>query len=392
MKKNEVQINMADYAVLIWKWKTFLLGLSFSATVTAIVISLILPKTYTATTSLMQPQNSGSQFTNLMKDIPFSELLGVNIGGDDLSDTFLAILKSRVLRQTVINEFDLEKVYKFDRRKRYYIEDLFKQLDLNVEAKTTGEGLIRITVKDKSPERAANMANFMARQLDSIYNELVIEEAFIERTFLEERLTIIKTELKNAEADLVTFQKQHKVLLPYEQSKATLHAISEIEANYLATKLKLDIARKKYHKEHSTIRDFEIALKQMAKQKDDFNSKRISDIFIPSSIAPDIGIEYSRLERNVRIQGILFKLILQEYERAKLQEAKDTPKIQILDRAVPPQRKSSPKRMIIVVSSFFGSLLLGFILINLFEYFFTIRENQTEEYVKLRGIFKGTKK
>jgi tyrosine-protein kinase Etk/Wzc len=383
----DLTINILDLLMLIVRKKAVFFIVGFIFVAGGVVVSLLYPKSFIATTVLMPPENNSLGLAGIMPKLSFGKLdKSMFSSGSDQENIYLAILKSKTLQLDVVNHFDLVRVYKFDKSKKYYIEDVLKIFSNAQGIVVSNESTISISIEDKSPSRAAEMANYMAQKLDEIYKRLTLETARNRRIFLEERLAIIKRDLADAEQNLSSFQKDAKMVNIDEQTKATIDAGATVEARYFASKLELDIAKKTFAGVDPKIKEMELELNEIGKQRKRLTSDRISDMFIPLALAPELGLKFLRFKREVKIQELLFEFVMQQYEQAKFEEAKNTPNVQILDPATPPQKKSKPKRMVMVIMAFFISIFCSFLFILVQEYFLQIKSANSEVYRKVMFI------
>jgi uncharacterized protein involved in exopolysaccharide biosynthesis len=173
------------------------------------------------------------------------------------------------------------------------------------------------------------------------------EQAHSNRLFIEGRIAKTRQSLQQAEDALKTYQEEHKTLGLSEENRAAILAGAELEAQVLALEVQRDVLRRTLGASHP-------ALVQM-KSQIEASKQRLTDL-------PEIGLELARYFREVEIQTRILTFLFPQYEQAKIQEARDTPTVQIIDRAVPPQRKYSPKRLFIVLGAFLSSLLVSLML------------------------------
>lgn len=391
-RSGEIRWNLLDAAHFLLRWKRLILLITFFSSVAAIGLVLVLPESYVGKIVLMPPEDRAEGISKMMRSIPLSKLGGGASllsgiqGGKDLENIYLAILTSKTMRMEMVKEFGLVHLYKFDKRKKFYIEDVLRMLDENISLQIADEGTFWIMVEDESPKRAADMANFMAMKLNDIYKQLTTETQRNQRIFLGERLDLIKADLEKAEEAYTDFQKRNKMLDITEQARVTIDAGSEVEARYLAAELKLDITRRVYSADNPKVKELEMELRELKRQRESFSNQRRSDLLIPYNMAPGLGLELVRLKRNLKIQETLFELVIQQYEFAKFEESKSTPSVQVLDKAEPPQKRASPKRMKIVVAVFFTSLIFGALLGAIIEVFRKFRQTNPEEYANFRRL------
>ena len=183
-----------------------------------------------------------------------------------------------------------------------------------------------------------------------------------ERVFLENRLALVKGNLTKAEDALKDFQEKNKAIRIDDQATAIIDAISQLKAQLASNEVELGV-----HLSYQTEQNYEIkALREgIAQIKEQIRKleqtplgKKFSeDIFVPTSEVPELGLQYARLLRNFKIQENLFEMLTKQYEAAKISEARETSTLQVLDEAVPPDKKSRPKRGLIV---FLATVAAGF--------------------------------
>jgi len=368
-KKYREEIDLVDYTKILWEQRKIILINVVTVTLLSLVISLIMPKTYTSSTVLMPPSSeSGSDIFGALKYLPFGGILPKT---KDETSSMIAILKSRTLLESVIRRFDLIKFYNTINME-YALESLASDLEIEVEK----EGTIRISVDvdtdwfhPESDEKnaqtlSAEMAKYIVTQLDIINKSLQIEQASFHRIFIEERYAETINALSNAEDSLKAFQEEYNMIALPEQTLAAIESASSIKGQIVANEVKLGVLKATLNSSHPDIENIKKENIELNKKMDELEhgldpeniSKR--NIFPAFVDVPDLGVRLIRLQREVEMQNTLFIFLTQQYEEAKIEESKDTPTIQILDDASIPERKSSPRRMLIVVISFSISLII----------------------------------
>ena len=232
----EKKVNLIDYLYVFVKWRKLLITNFFIVCVVAIVISLLLPKWYESSAVIMPPK---SDFNNLnisalVSKLPFGGL-GIPMGSEEVQ-AFMAILKSRTIKEIVINKFNLIEVYE-----KKDIERTLEALEDNIEGTLGDEGQILLSVLDQEPKRAAEMANTLLSALDSIYTQLNIQKARNDRIFIEKRFTQNKEDLKTAEEQLKAFQEKYGVIDIPEQIRVAIGSAAEIQTLIYMTEIELGI-------------------------------------------------------------------------------------------------------------------------------------------------------
>ncbi len=372
--KTEGELNLLDYIAVIVKHRRMIFRLCTTAVIVAAIVSLLLPKIYSATARIMPSQTGTGAMPSLTTKLGgLTALAGGMLEVPDQAQVYVEMLKSRTMADTIINSFNLLEAYDEE-----LMKDAREKLGDNTNFVVSDADTISITVEDNDPQRAADMANAYVEELDKLNQKLNISDASRQRTFLEKRIEETKNQLAQAETYLKQFQERHKIVALDEQATASIRGAAHIKSQIIATETELEVLKSFITgKNNQTIR-LEQKLgelnAQLAKIEDgeeadnpghSGNPKGSSNFYIPFSQVPNLGLQLGRLMRAVKVQETVFELLTQQYELARIAEAKDTPTIQILDKAVAPEEESKPNRLLIValsgMAAFWGAIFLAFI-------------------------------
>ncbi|MEO5617975.1 MAG: hypothetical protein ABIS67_09400 [Candidatus Eisenbacteria bacterium] len=293
----------------------------------AITVAMLLPSWYRAQSTLLPPPEAGDSFGQLAGVIQSSALgsLGL-VSSSSTSDMFVEILRSRTINEAAIKRFDLQRFYGSKGADRTLAE--FRR-HLSVDAGRSG--LILLSVEDRRPERAAEIANYMVTELDRFNREVYSTRAKRTRQFLEARLDDTRTRMADAQTRLSQYERQHKVVATSER------AAVEGTASVMAQKMNLQI-RRSYLSEY--LGEGNQALREVDSQ--------LAAVDREIGRLPGLKMAGARLALEVELQTRLFSLISAQYEEARIQETRDTPTVTVLDAARAPEIKSRPKRTLIV--------------------------------------------
>jgi len=366
--------NIFDYLIVISKWKRFILTFFFSVAIITVIVSLILPKYYLSEAVIMPPEEEveGFGISSLLSRLEELPISGLGITqSTEKTKRIVAILESRSLMEKIVNKFELIKNYKVKN-----MTDAIKRLRTFVKFRIKESGAISISVVDKLPPRASEMANFLVNELGKMNIELNIEKARNNRIFIEERYKQNKKELAEAEEKYREFQKRYNVISLPEQTEAAIIAAANLSAEIYQIEIELGIKEKTFGRNHSEIRALESELNEYRKNlrrlfEESENPVKAGDedkLFIPFSKAPEVGIEFIRIKRELEVQNSIFEMLTTLYEQAKIEEAKDTPTIQVLDKAIPPEKKYKPRRALMVTVWSGIALVFSVMLAFLFDY------------------------
>ncbi|MCH8068556.1 MAG: hypothetical protein IID16_04705 [Candidatus Marinimicrobia bacterium] len=384
------EVNLLDYVKVLVKWRKLIVTNFFVVSLLATVLSFIMAKTYQSAAVLMPPiSQSGLGMLASLSNLPFS---GLGIGGEaPESQTFIAILKSRTVMETVVNALNLIEIYDVEN-----IEEAVKNIRENVDFEIEDEGTIRITAnartgwlsnedeENNARQLASNIANYFVFELDQVNKELKTEQAKFQRLFIEKRYKDNIKDLKEAEDNYKAFQEKNKMIALVEQTRVAIEAAATIKAQILANEVRLGVMSSTLSSGHPEvervmreIEELQLQLKVMdyGVKVGNPNDNKLFPVF---SEVPDLGIQLARLQREVEIQNALFTFLTQQYEEAKIQEAKDTPTVQVLDEAVLPIKRSKPNRKFIVFAAGLSALVLSGLLSFIWESWnaLKVREHQ----------------
>lgn len=383
-------VNLIDYFYVLVKWRKLIIINFMIVSVAAVIISILMPKWYQSTAVIMSPksQSLGLDIASMVSKLPISGL-GLPVGSTE-TQAFMAILKSRTIMEEIIRKYDLIRVYE-----RKDIELTLKALAENVDVALGDEGQIVLSVLDRDPERAAAMASSLVSALDSIHTQLNVQKARNDRIFVEERLTKNKKDLKKAEEQLKTFQEEYGVVDVPEQTKAAIATAAEIQGIIYASEVELRTKEKYLAPNHDEIINLKRKLNELKKKLGELKFGVESanggfanrdNLFVPFESVPNIGLEYIRLLREVEVQNKIFEFLTQMYEQAKIEEAKETPSLQVLDHPRVPLRKAKPKRAIIVIVAALFSLVLSSLYVFAKEFMNNVMIQNSQSSERMRWI------
>ena len=360
------EINLLEYLLVIVKHKKMIFLTCLVTFILTCGITLSMPNIYISTARILPPQDDKNGLNSILGGASgLASLAGLSVGGGS-GGLYVGMMRSRSIEDVIIDNFNLMEVYHQKYRVKTYTA-LQKAVNISVGK---DDGIIAVTVEDEDPQRAADIANSYVEELKKLNVNLNLSSAGRERVFLENRLGLVKIDLVKAEDALKDFQEKNKAIRIDDQASAIIDAIAKLKGQLASQEVELGVSLSSQTDQNPQV----IALREgIAQVKDQISKlehspvgKKVSDdIFLATSEVPKLGIQYSRLLRNFKVQETLYELLTKQYEIAKINEAKNTSTIQILDKGAVPDRKSKPKRALIVVlvTFFFGffAILYAFI-------------------------------
>ncbi|MDY7034346.1 MAG: GNVR domain-containing protein [Thermodesulfobacteriota bacterium] len=390
----EEEINILDYLNVVVKHRRMIFWTCSATVITAVIISLLLPKIYRATATIMPPKEK-SPISDMVTGMGgLAALAGGALGIESGADLYVGILQSRTVTDAIIDRFSLMEVYNQEHK-----EKARKKLKSNVSIENSKEDIVSITVEDKDPKRVAAMANAFVEELDRLNKRFGITEAGRKRIFLEKRLKEAITNLSRAEENLKEFQKEQRIVVLDEQAKVVVEAAGTIQGEIAATEAELGILMEYSTDESLEVINLKSKIRELKKQLTKIEkgkvpsktnpSEKDTDLYKPFTEMPDVGLKLFRLKRDVKIQEMIFELLTQQHEMAKIEEAKDTTTIQILDEAVVSQEKTKPRRSLIVALSGAVALMFSIFLSFIFESFERMDNEDKERWQLMKSALRS---
>ena len=384
---NTDQLITVQYTKLLWSYKNILIRNVLIAAILTSVLALIIPKTYKSNAILMPPKSQSDKgVLENIEGLGFGEIL--SIPSDENSNTIFAILKSRTMMEAIVNEMNLIDRYGTDD-----LEEAVEALKKNLEFELLEEGTISVNAMVQTPwisnenddnearKLSTEIANYIISELDRVNKSLQIDEARFHRLFMEKRYNESIRHLHVAEEELRVFQHKHNTMNLAEQTKAAIRIGAEIKSQILIDEVKLGMLKKTLKPNHPEVEklkheiiELEGQFSELEGQSND-SSEKGRGLFPQYSEVPNLGIALTRLKREVEIQSKLYAFLTQKYEESKIQEARDTPTIQVLDDASQPIKRYKPKRTLMVI----GYSLIAFVLSSIYVILIEFNKNGTSD-------------
>jgi uncharacterized protein involved in exopolysaccharide biosynthesis len=307
------------------RWR-FVLGTGLAAGVLTLGITFLLPKWYTASATILPPEESDllSNMSLAQRALTKFPAFGILEDYFTPADVYKAILGSRTVREELVDRFDLQRVYG-----RKSMELTLKALDRNTKIKMNPDGTIKVSVDDRDPKRSAAMANGYLEALDRFNVEKRNTTANRTRLFLQTRTHATDSLLRASEDTLRRYQEAHRTVAPASPGSADVQAAADVMSRKLMLQVRLGVLRGYLSEESDQVQQVRDELEQL--------DRRLASI-------PELQNELMRLIRDSKVYEQLYMLLTAELEQARIRETMNTPTVQLLDPAVPPERHSRPKK------------------------------------------------
>jgi uncharacterized protein involved in exopolysaccharide biosynthesis len=310
------------------------------------VVVLLMHPVFTAKAIIMPPQQGQSSAGLISQLGSLASLTGLG-GGTvtrDPNDLYLGILQSTTVADAMVKRLGLQAVYHTPKLSQARV-----RLAGNSKFISEKGGMISITVKDEDPRRAAEIANDYVDELHTINSRLVIGEASVRRNFFSQQLTLEKDRLTDAEIALKQTEESTGAVAPVGQTGVVIQQVAQLQSQIVAREVQLDTLRMSSTDQNPDVVRLNSELQGLREQLRNMESvhkgqHEAGDISLSSRLLPEAQLNYLRKQRDVQYHTLIFDLIARQFEAARLDEAKASPVIQLLDPAQVPDRKSGPFR------------------------------------------------
>lgn len=346
---------LLDMLIVLARHKKLIISLPIIAACCGAAVSFALPNVYRSSAKLLPPQQAQSSASMLLSQL--GGAAGVMAGAAGLknpSDLYIAMLKSRTVADKVITKFNLQKAYDVTS-----MEKARAVLEENTAIAAGKDGLINIDVEDEDKKLVPQLANAYVSELITLTKVLAVTEASQRRVFFERQLEQAKDNLAKAEMALKGALDTRGVISVDADSRAIVETVGRLRAQISAKQIQLSAMDAFVTTSNPEYRRAQEELISLRAELSKLENGRPALAGVTAA-GPDkqVGLENIKILRDVKYYQMLYELLAKQYEGARLDEAKDTALIQVLDPAIEPERKFKPKRAILVLlSAFFAAFV-----------------------------------
>jgi uncharacterized protein involved in exopolysaccharide biosynthesis len=310
-RAREDAFDLLEGAAIVWRRRSLVLTLAFALGTITLVYSLLQPNVYEAAATIVAPGDESA--------VPGRDLL-------------IAVLKSRTMAEDVVERFHLKERFNAARP-----ADAVQTLQSQTDVSLTKEGVIVVKVETTDPQLSADVANYHVSALHGMVERFGATAAARQRAFVEARLRSTEEDLSHAEEALLRFEELNRAVALREQAGGTAEGATPVKSAFIAVQSEME-----------ALRSWAIESSLAPVPVD---SRGTATPFVPdrNEVCDDtgalagLGLNLARLTRDVKVQEAVYTLLRQQLEQAKIAEAREAPRIQTLDRAVPAGRKRGPR-------------------------------------------------
>ena len=361
-------VDLFHLFLLVARYRRLVLGLPAAVALATALVVLLMPNVYTGTARVVVAQQQSGVTALLSQFGGAGPLASGMFGLKNPAELYVGMLQSRSVADALIERFQLAVLYDEDT-----MEETREALAYASEISSSRDGIIVIAVQDEDAARAAAMANAYVEELERISQNLAVTEAAQRRLFFERQLVAAKNQLADSEVALKLTQEETGLIQLDGQAQVIISALAALRAQIAAKQVQLGAIQA-----FATARNAEFVRAQeelagLRKQLENLERSRrdagMGDFLVSASKVPGVGLEYVRKLRDVKYHEALFELLAKQFELAKIDEAHDAAVIQVLDRAVATDKKSRPRRALIVLLAAAAAGFLGLLAAFTLDFF-----------------------
>ncbi|MTI88632.1 MAG: hypothetical protein FH748_11755 [Balneolaceae bacterium] len=383
--ENSRALDLVSFVALLYEWRKFLIIQIGIVSVVAVIIALIIPKTFSSSATILPPGESSALTAFLPQSMTqgLSGVLGSSAfdkGGE--TNKIIAILYSRNLAEKTIRQFNL-----MDRFEAENIEDALMTFREKIDITINEETMVNVTTNFKTeffhPEEneekvrrlTKDICDFLIYELDQVYTSLGTQKARYQLQMVERRYKQNREELIKLEEEMKQFSEKYGIIALPEQTEALIKTLAELESQIAIEEIKLEIAKNSFSNNSVTVQSKTALVNELSNKLNELKvgseaSNLLSTLPTFKTI-PELGLKYARLTRELTVQNLIYEFLTQQREQLRMQETKDTPSIQFIDLPQVPTKRTSPTRSLLVIALVFGGVLLCVFYIILYSYYTT---------------------
>ncbi len=360
--------HWAVRGALLWKHRRLLARVTAIAFVVSLSLAFVIPKRYKSSGSIMPPDQQGGSGAMMLAALARSSSLGGLgtlasglLGSHTSTALFINLLHSGTVSSHIIDRFQLQHLY----GNRYRVDTAKRLAHRTTITEDKKSGVITVEVEDHDPVRARDMAQAYLDELNKLVTRTSTSSAHLERVFIERRLHAVAADLERAQLALSEFSSKNSTIDIKEQTHAMVDAGARVQGELLVAQSGLESLRQIYgdgnvrvHETEARIASLQRELEKMtgssaplvpgAGGKTDVEDK--GELYPPLRQLPRLAVPYADLYRQVRVQETVYELLTQQYEMARIDEAKDVPVVSVIDTPGIPEKKSFPPRLLLTLA------------------------------------------
>ncbi|MFH0883837.1 MAG: GNVR domain-containing protein [bacterium] len=382
-ESEDYRVTLWDHLARIIRWRrTFIVLLGLFA-VASVVYALLAQQWFRSNATVLPPPADQMGLSSLL---PGFGMGAIGLSGFVGNESYLAmaILESRNLRDAVIDNFDWSKRYKLKSRQAAYL--LYEKL---IRWQFTEEGSLKITVDEKTPEYAANTVNFIVQWMQDHYVIVIRSQAKNQREYIGKRVDETYDDIHKLEDEFIAFQKTTGVVSVEEQVRASVESAAEIYKSLVLSEVNLKVMEQTLPQNSTDISLLRERVKAYRGELERITKKSDNDAtnyILTLDVAPEIGVRYYHMERELELQSIILQFLLPQFEQARISELRENSNVYVLDWGQVPDKRIRPKRAFVVIAGVMLGFIIVYTAVSFVEWVNHLEKGNHEKYNQVRYV------
>lgn len=394
MEKNK-KLDLLDLATILAKRKRLFLATALSITVLGFIIAILWPKSFKSEVTFIVTQGNSINFSSggILSGLANLSVTGANI----TSEQVIELIRNKEIQNKIISEFDLKQVYGTE-----IPEALRKKLNNSIIVEEKREGglgfnkiiAINFSYIDKDPERAYTLLRYYFQELDLKVEDLNRQNIQDGYLLLRNRLRQNEMEMEIAEDSLVAFQERYGILEVEETAKAQVQGVAILKSEIVKLEIQIAYLKNALGENSSRVKDLELQKKGFENKYNELlkgDGKSSIDIFDSISEMPSLFVQYLRRYREVIVQEEIYKVLYPQFEQQRLNFEEANSGLRVIDPALLPTYKHSPKRAYIVIAAFLFSIFVSLLIVLIQEWKVYLEDENPQELERFKGFYNSLK-
>ncbi len=371
-----------DHLAVLLKYRRVVMIYFMIMIVASVTYALLAQQWFTSRARLLPPPSDAMGLGSLLPSLAGGALGAMSLMSDDVN-LVLSILESRETRDMVIDRYDWLTIHDLATR-----VDAYERYDENISWEIDEFGLVVVSCEEKTPERAADIVNFIVDHTRNRFTDITRAQARNNRDFLEKRLDQNYSELTTAEEALKDFQTESGLVALEDQLRLSVESISGVYNQLILAEVELQVAEATLPSTSSQVimlRQQVDAVREQLAKIEKADEAEVSSVLVNLDTAPDAAMQYLRLFREVELQSMILEFLLPQFEQARLMELKEESNIYVLDWGEVPDKRSKPRRAFIVLGWLFASFIVLYPILLFKEWLIRLNVEDPERYEFIRS-------
>jgi len=378
MENNQYQDSIYFFGVVVKYWK-FIVYFTLIVTIISTVVAFLLPKWYAATTNLVPSSSSqenagigGTAISSALKEFGLTKMTGTS-GGEQYS--YIVILQSRTVIDSIINKYQLDKVYDIPKNEMVKLREEFMD---NLEVSYEKEGNYTITVWDTDPQRAADIANDIVQIANSHFVNIYRQDSKLSKEYFELRINSIDSSLTEIGKEMTKFTKRTLLFSPEDQAQAIAKSLSDLKAEQVKYDIFYNFYKTNYGDNDPLAKSFKSMSDELNQKLDKLKTQPGFAGNFALKDASAVAVEYFRLYTDFETLSKVKAFLVSMLEKIRSDEVKSIQSLLVVDKAIPPDKKDKPKRAYIIIGSAIGGLAMALLIVFSINYYKEIKKRLSQ--------------